>query len=175
MKSTSSFTPTLLLLLITFLLLPVSNYGAMSTDCTQLRQHKKQVGIAEKANEKHTNRAVLKDFWKTKIWKKKLKKHLGLEGEKASTMAKVALYLFLGSTALSLIISLTAAMVSAIIPAIISVAFLASIVLAFIVLFDDENRKSKAIAKAILIITGIYVLITLLALFAILLFFAATF
>ncbi|MCF8248083.1 MAG: hypothetical protein K9J37_22980 [Saprospiraceae bacterium] len=173
MKPISSFTLTLLLLLVTFLWLPVSIYGAMSTDGPQLGQTKKQVGIAPKANEKHTNQAVFKDFCKTRLWKKKLKSHPGLEGEKASTLAKAALYLFLGSTALSLIISLTVAMVSTIIPAIISIAFLASIVLAFIVLFGDENKKSRAIAKTILIIAGIYVLISLLVLFAVLLLFAA--
>jgi hypothetical protein len=42
-------------------------------------------------------------------------------------------------------------MSTAIISAIVSLAFLASIVLSFIVLFGDENKKSKAIAKTVLI------------------------
>ncbi len=84
-----------------------------------------------------------------------------MEGEKASTLAKASLYLFLGSLGLSMLAN-AVAMASAVIGGIVSLAFLASIVLAFIVLFGDENRKSKAYAKAVLWVTGIMVLITLL-------------
>jgi len=94
------------------------------------------------------------------------------EGEKASTLAKTALYLFLGGVGLSLAVSFAATSTS-IISAIASLAILASIVLSFIVLFGDENRKSKAIAKALLIVNGVMILITLVVFVAIIAAFAA--
>ncbi|MCC6722959.1 MAG: hypothetical protein IT258_00520 [Saprospiraceae bacterium] len=97
-----------------------------------------------------------KQFWKEKT----AKISALLEGEKASTLARTALYLFLGSLGLSILAS-AAAFASAAISAIVALAFLASIVLSFIVLFGDENRKSRAIAKAILITTGILIFLTL--------------
>lgn len=96
------------------------------------------------------------------VWEaKKAKMRPTSEGEKASTLAKAALFLFIGSIGLSLLAS-AAATTSAIISTIISLAMLASLVIALIVLFGDENRKSKAIAKAIVITWGVMVLLAML-------------
>ncbi len=92
--------------------------------------------------------------------KRAMRKHQGNADEKASTMAKVALYLFLGAIALGLL-NAAAAVSTAIISTIVSLAFLVSLILALIIVFSDENRKSKAIAKAILVVYGIMILITL--------------
>ncbi len=83
------------------------------------------------------------------------------EGEKASTLAKTALFLFLGGIALSLVVNGLAVTSTPIIATIAILAWLTSLVLAMIVLSGDENRKSRAIAKAVLIAHAVIVLITL--------------
>jgi hypothetical protein len=96
------------------------------------------------------------------IFKEKIKKiRAVLEGEKASTLAKASLFLLLGSIGLRLLFYAAQA-VSVAIGAILGIAFLASIALALIVLFGDENKKSRAIAKAVLWVAGLIVFITLL-------------
>ncbi len=98
------------------------------------------------------------------ILKEKFKKiRAVLEGEKASTLSKASLFLLLGSIGLRLLIY-SVQSVSVAIGAILGIAFLASIVLALIVLFGDENKKSRAIAKAVLWVAGLMVFITLLLL-----------
>lgn len=54
-----------------------------------------------------------------------------------------------------------ASTVTPVISTIIGLAYLASIVLSLIVVFSEDNRKSKAIAKALLIVYAISILITL--------------
>lgn len=108
-------------------------------------------------------------FWKNikfkwKSAKAALRQKAESQGEKASTLAKLALYLFAGSMALNLLVSLAFTNVAPAVSAIISIAFLASLVISLIILFSDENRKSKAIAKTILIITGVMVLLAILLL-----------
>ena len=83
-----------------------------------------------------------------------------IEGEKASMLAKIALYLFIGGIGISVIGSALA--YSAILSILASLAMLASIVIALIVLFSDENRRSKAIAKAILIISAVSIILSFL-------------
>ncbi len=96
------------------------------------------------------------------VWEaKKAKMRPTSEGEKASTLAKAALFLFIGSIGLSLLLSAVST-ASAVISTIASLAMLASLVIALIVLFGDENRKSKAIAKAIVIVWGVMLLLSLL-------------
>ena len=92
---------------------------------------------------------------------KKAMKEQPVEGEKASKLARVALILFISSfVAGSLPVPFLAILGS--------VAFLTSIVLAFIVLFSEDNRKSKAIAKTILIVSAILVVLGLVFILAIL-------
>lgn len=99
----------------------------------------------------------IKLFWESK----KAKMRPTSEGEKASTLAKAALFLFIGSIGLSLLLSAVTT-ASAIISTIASITMLASLIIALIVIFGDENRKSKAIAKAILITWGVMIVLALL-------------
>lgn len=160
--------------MLVFMLMPTPNFGAMSAKQHPCLQAERQVGIAPGIQAELKKNRFFKKISKIKQVKKSLKKRFQflMESEKASSLAKAALYLFLGSIGLSILSSL-AVTSTAIISTIVSLAFLASIVLAFIVLFGDENKKSKAIAKTILIITGVMVLITLVALVALIVAFAA--
>lgn len=97
-----------------------------------------------------------------------------MEGEKPSTLAKASLFLLLGGIGLSLLAS-AAALASAVTSVIVSLALITSVVLAFIVLFGDENKKSRAMAKAVLWTMGVLVFITLVLIgFIYLLFYALT-
>jgi hypothetical protein len=158
--------------MLVFMLMPTPNFGAMSAKQHPCLQAEKQVGIAPGIQSELRKIGFFKKISKIKQIKKSLKKRLTMEREKASTMAKLALYLFLGSIGLAILNS-AAAMSTAIISAIVSLAFLASIVLSFIVLFGDENKKSKAIAKTVLIVAGLMVLITLILFVAVIVAFAA--
>lgn len=137
--------------------------AAMSTTGTAIERQNASASHAFRHHEGNSKKRLglfqrFKKFRQGQIGKlKALKK----ESEKASTMSKLALGLFLGSIALSYLISASTVYTPAI-SAILSIAFLASIVLSLIVLFSEENRKSKAIAKAILIISAVMIIIMLL-------------
>lgn len=158
--------------MLVFMLMPTPNFGAMSANQHPSLQSERQVGIAPGVQSELKKIGFFKKISKVKQIKKSLKKRIIMEKEKASTMAKVVLYLFLGSLGLGILSSM-AVMSTAIISTIVSLAFLASIILSFIVLFGDENKKSKAIAKTVLIVAGIMVLITLILFVAIIVAFAA--
>ncbi|MBK8968925.1 MAG: hypothetical protein IPM36_20075 [Lewinellaceae bacterium] len=89
-----------------------------------------------------------------KSLKKALKKAAAAEGDKASPLARASLILFIGSFVVGFIPATFFSIVS-------SLAFLLSVIFAFIVLFSEGNRKSKAIAKTVLIIAGIFVILSL--------------
>jgi hypothetical protein len=131
----------------------ISNINQSSYQCAPAIKTKKAHGFKHRAS-KFGKR--VKEFFRLKS----MQYGAFLEGEKASTLAKASLFLFLGSIGLNLLAN-AVAIASVAIGVIVSLAFLASIVLAFVVLFGDENRKSRAIAKAVLWVTGIMVLLTL--------------
>ena len=85
---------------------------------------------------------------------KALKKHLrtqGKEGEKASKMARFALGLFIVSY-------VVAGLLSTILPFFLYIALAGiatSLLLSAIVLAKEDNRKSRKIARTVLIVTGI--------------------
>ena len=81
---------------------------------------------------------------------KKYVKGQGKEGEKPSKLARLALMLFIGSFAGGFLGQFSLA-----IAAIFGVGFIASIVLACIVLVRKDNPKSRKIARLILTIGGI--------------------
>lgn len=89
-----------------------------------------------------------------KTLKKALKKAIAAEDDKASPLARASLILFIGSFVVGFIPVTFFSIVS-------SLAFLLSVIIAFIVLFSDSNRKSKAIAKTVLIVAGILLLLSL--------------
>ncbi len=68
-------------------------------------------------------------------------------------MARLALGLFIGSFAIGWIPAYIFAIVS-------GLAFLTSIILACLILFMEDNWRSRAIAKTILIIGGILIVIS---------------
>jgi hypothetical protein len=119
---------------------------------------------------RHNNFFKISTAWQDA--KAKIKRKTVVEKEKASFKAKLALYLFIGAIVLQLLLR-AASIYTPVISTIIGLAYLASIALALIVVFSDENRKSKAIAKTLLIIYGISIIISILLFIFLILLFAA--
>ena len=81
---------------------------------------------------------------------KKYVKEQGREGEKASKLANIAKILFVSYFALAFL-----AQVAPFFVYLAGVAFITSVILAILILFDEDNPKSRRIARLILIISGI--------------------
>jgi hypothetical protein len=113
-----------------------------------------------KAHSKKTG--LFKTFRMVKELRKDFKKKDGTN-DKPSKMAWAALILFCSGIALNI---LTGPLGIVFLAGLASLAVLASIILSFIVVFSDENRKSKAIAKTILIISGIALILTVIMIIA---------
>lgn len=159
--NSSTSTSVFQLLTVLFLTLSLPGYAAMSVvanpPTVQHAVHADPTGFKDVKVKKLGFFKRIRMVWEAK----KAKMRPTSEGEKASTLAKTALFLFIGSIGLSLLSS-AAATTSAVISTLISLAMLASLVIALVVLFGDENRRSKAIAKAIVITWGVLVLLAML-------------
>lgn len=156
----------LLFLIPALFLLPMLECGA-STLATQPKTHSFQAH--ELPRMKGEKPGLFKSFKAIRALKKQVRAQTE-NGEKASAMAKIALGIF-GA-------SLLIGAIGSSIPALAWLALfglLGSNVLAIIVLSEKPNKRSKAIALAITIITLALVVVALLALLFILAFFAALF
>jgi hypothetical protein len=99
---------------------------------------------------------------------KKIRKDLRMrgnnaEGEKPSKLAWIALGTFAGYFLLSILASVV---VSTFLTVLGGLAFLASLILAIVILATEDNRKSKLIAKIILITYGVLLLFAVILLAA---------
>jgi len=81
---------------------------------------------------------------------KKYVKEQGREDEKASKLANIAKILFVSYFALAFLTQ-----IAPFFAYLAGAAFITSIILAIIILFDEDNPKSRRIARLILIISGI--------------------
>ncbi|TNE55559.1 MAG: hypothetical protein EP344_13225 [Bacteroidetes bacterium] len=144
-------------LLFLSLLVPVRGYATME-NVPPVTEQSWQDGLAMRSRENVKKPGLFKKVRMFRQAKKALKQQVP-EGEKASKLARIALILFISWGVLALI-------PVPFISGLAGIAWLVSVVLAFIILFGEENRKSKAIAKAILIISAV-LLVAALVLFAI--------
>lgn len=162
MKPTFTLNPSRVLYLLLFILLALpahtatANNIAATTDSMRIALP----GVGATSETKKTG--LFKKVRMIRDLKKALKQQ-PVEGEKASRMARIALILFLSCFALSLIGGLAGV---AVISLLSSLAFVGSVVLAFIVLFSEDNRKSRAIAKTILIIAGVMLVLSVVLILA---------
>lgn len=159
-----------LMVIIVFLScqVPTPVFSAISNTNLSTYQSAIEVNKKEKSGFKHRAQKFAKSAKQS--LKERLRIFLAMmRGEKASTLAKTALFLCIGSIGL-IVLDLAVAFSIHLIPLlfILYLAFLASGVLALIVLFGDQNKKSKAIAIATLIIWGVWVLLTVLLIMKIL-------
>ena len=170
MKSTLTFCSIGVLTFTFLLLFSLPCHAAMSSIANPTLQQAEQGEATSFHGEGKVNKlGFFKRIRMVKDVRLAMKKR-PIEGEKASKLARIALYLFIGGIGLSYILS--AFTTSAILSTLVSLALLASIVIALIVLFSDENRRSKAIAKAILIISAIGILLSVLFLYLLLVLFS---
>ena len=162
--------PSRLLFLLAILLAPVGGYANQQAPAHQNPLEKRIQRLHEQNAERR--RAA---FFPKKIAKRLLEKRLKQTGsqntdKKLSKLARAALYLFIGGPLIGLLASATGLVL---IGYLSSAAFLAAVVLCVMVLLDDEQNKiSRNLAKALLIVYGAMVLLGLALIIALLATFA---
>ena len=155
MKSPSSYRISRIFTLLFFVLWVSPGYASLEysqgTDAHKNSRIELNTGRTKARSEKV---GFFQKIMMLKTMKKALKKTAAVEDDKASPLARAALILFIGSFVLGFIPVTFFSVVS-------SLAFLISVICAFIVLFSESNRKSKAIAKTVLIIAGILLVLSI--------------
>ena len=152
MPNLNIFAPSRLLFLLAVLLAPVGGWANRQAPANQQPLEKR----VRKFDEQHAGRRHAA-FFPKKIAKRILEKRLKQTGsqntdKKLSKLARAALYLFIGGLLVSLLASATGLVL---IGYLATGAFLATVVLCVMVLLDDEQNKiSRNLAKALLIVYG---------------------
>lgn len=137
-----------------WVLLPSAGYASLQY--TQLVHPGTAIRISSTSPERPVAAVgFFKKLQRIKIAKRMINTRRGrTEGERASPLARVALGLYFGSLAVLLIPTYLSVAVS-------FLAFFTSIVLACVVLLKKPNRKSKKIARTILIVSGLLAILLL--------------
>ncbi|MGI9160507.1 MAG: hypothetical protein ACR2K1_12225, partial [Saprospiraceae bacterium] len=144
--------PSRLLFLLAVLLAPVGGWANLPAPANQ-QPLEKRVRKFDEQNAGRRHAAFLPKKMAKRILEKRLKQ-TGSQNtdKKLSKLARAALYLFVGGLVVSLLASATGLVL---IGYLASAAFLATVVLCVMVLLDDEQNKiSRNLAKALLIVYG---------------------